>query len=757
MEKKKLLVVESPAKAKTINKYLGKDFVVHASVGHIKDLKTHTLSIDIKNGYQPIYQIISGKKEVINILKTAAKDCKEVYIATDPDREGEAIAWHIAEEIRNENSKIKRVLFNEITPKGIKEGLSNPRELDENLYYSQQARRVLDRLIGYKISPFVSNALVKKTEKALSAGRVQSVALRLICERELEIENFEPFTYWNIYAEFTTGNEIVPARLVEFDGKAIKNPEGSKKPHLNETEKEFQKRISKFFYIESHSQANELVARIKQVNDFQVVKVGRKRTKKSPKPPFITSTLQQEAARRLGFPNKLTMQLAQRLYEGVSLGSEGNVGLITYMRTDSVRISEDAINSVREYILETFGEKYLPEKPNIYKSKSINVQDAHEAIRPTDIKRTPESLKKLLDKNLFKLYELIYNRFIASQMKPAEYDQTVVEIKGGEFLFRASGRILVFDGYLKIYQEDDSEKSDENNEEDKTKLPTLEENQSLGLKNIEAKESQTSPPPRYNQASLIKELEEKGIGRPSTYATIVSTLLDRKYVVLKNKYFTPTELGREVNEILIKHFSDIFNVKFTAQMEEELDTIAEGNKKYFEVVSKYYEPLKDLLAKAKDEENHNGVICDLCGAPMVVRVGRYGRFLGCTNYPNCKNTKPLHEVVEKEEPKIAEGVFCDLCGKPMIIRKSKRGEFYGCIDYPNCKGTKPIEKGGAKSKFKPIPVENEKCPKCGKEMILRLGSNGYFLSCSAYPKCKGSKKITKQEAEKYFNKEGNNN
>ncbi|MFN3780761.1 MAG: type I DNA topoisomerase, partial [Candidatus Kapaibacteriota bacterium] len=444
MKKKNLLIVESPAKAKTINKYLGKEFVVEASVGHIKDLRTHTLSVDIKNGFQPIYQILSGKKEIINKLKSTAKECKEIYIATDPDREGEAIAWHIAEEIRKENSNIKRVLFNEITPKGIQEGLSKPRHLDENLYYSQQARRVLDRLIGYKVSPFVSNALIKKSEKALSAGRVQSVALRLICERELEIENFEPFTYWNILADFNINDNLIPARLVEFDGKVIKNPEGSKKPLLHESDKEYQKRISKFLFIENEAQANELIARIKQVDEFTVAKVTKKRVKKSPRPPFITSTLQQEAARKLGFSNKLTMQLAQRLYEGVPLGNEGNIGLITYMRTDSVRISDDAINSARDFILGKYGEKYLPEKANTYKSKSLNVQDAHEAIRPTDIKRTPESLKNLLDKNLYKLYELIYNRFVASQMKPAEYDQTIIEIKGGDFLFRASGSILVF-------------------------------------------------------------------------------------------------------------------------------------------------------------------------------------------------------------------------------------------------------------------------------------------------------------------------
>ncbi|MCX7908823.1 MAG: type I DNA topoisomerase [Ignavibacteria bacterium] len=755
MATKNLLVVESPAKAKTINKYLGKDYIVEASVGHIKDLNKHTLSVDIKNNFQPIYQILKDKKEIIQRLKSRAKDCKSVLIATDPDREGEAIAWHIAEEIRSENPEIKRVLFNEITQKGIREGLQNPRELDENLYYSQQARRVLDRLIGYKISPFVSNALVKKSEKALSAGRVQSVALRLICEREEDIENFEPFVFWNIFATFETKKEKINARLVEFDGKQIKNPEGSKKPMRNENEEDFRKRIEKFLFIQTQEEANEIIKRIKQVDSFVVSKVTKRRVKKTPKPPFITSTLQQEAARKLGFSNKQTMQLAQRLYEGVPVGDEGNIGLITYMRTDSVRVSEDAINSARELIKQKFGKKYLPQEPNIYKSKSANVQDAHEAIRPTDIHRTPESLKGKIDKNLLFLYELIYNRFIASQMLPAEYDQTIVEIKGGNFVFRASGRFLVFDGYLAIYLEDETDENSEEDEE-KARLPKVQEDDKLKLHKVEAKESQTQPQPRYNQASLIKELEEKGIGRPSTYATIVSTLLERKYVVLKNKAFVPTELGREVNKTLVKHFSEIFNVEFTAKMEEELDTIAEGLTNYVEVVSKFYEPLTRLLENASKELHHNGITCDLCGAPMVVRVSKYGRFLGCTNYPQCKNTKPLYEVVEKEEPQIAEGVFCDVCGKPMVVRKSKKGEFYGCIDYPKCTGTKPISKFAGKSKFKPIPVPNEKCHKCGSEMLLRRGTKGYFLACSTYPKCNGTKKILKEEAENIIKNKGEN-
>jgi len=747
MEKvgKNLIVVESPAKAKTIGKYLGKNFVVKASVGHIKDLNKHTLSVDIKNGFIPKYEIIKGKKEVLKELKTAAKQCDTVYLATDPDREGEAIAWHIAEEIRNENQNIKRILFNEITEKGIKQGMSNPRDLDVNLFNSQQARRVLDRLIGYKISPFLSNTLVRKTSKALSAGRVQSVALRLICEREEDIENFVPFIYWNINAEFLAQGKIISAKLIKFDEKQIVNPEGSQKLQRNETEEDFRKRISKFLYISSEEEAQELIERIKQ-SQFRVEDLRKKKITEKPKPPFITSTLQQAAARQLGFSNKQTMQLAQKLYEGVPLGDEGNIGLITYMRTDSVRVSQDAIDSVRKFILKSFGEKYLPEKPNIYQSKSANVQDAHEAIRPTYIEKTPDSVKPYLDKNLFALYELIYNRFVASQMPPAEYEQTTIDISDGNFVFRATGRILLFDGYLAIYKDDEQKDDGKDSDEEKVLLPNVKIGEELKLSKLERKKSQTQPPPRYNQASLIKELEEKGIGRPSTYATIVATLLERNYVTLKNKAFYPTELGKEVNRTLLKFFSEIFNVEYTAKMEDELDTIAEGKTKYVEVLTKFYEPLENLLKEAQ-KEAANGVVCELCGAPMVVRIGKYGRFLGCSNYPQCQNVKPLYKVSE-DEPEIAEGVFCDLCGAPMVIREGRYGKFYSCSNYPDCKGAKPIENKMKKRKFTPITIPEEKCPKCSSEMVLRNGKNGYFLACSKYPSCKTTKKITKDEVEK---------
>lgn len=757
--KKKLVVVESPAKAKTINKYLGSDYVVRASVGHIKDLKRYSLSVDIKNNFRPIYETIQGKQKIVDEIIASAKNSGSVLIATDPDREGEAIAWHIAEEIQKVNPNIKRLLFNEITKKGIENGLQQLRELDQSLYYSQQARRVLDRLIGFKVSPFVSNALVRKGKNALSAGRVQSVALRLICEREEDIQNFEPFKFWNVFANFEIKDKKIKARLVQFDGTTIKNPEGSQKPHRNETDEEFKKRISQFKFIESEEQANELIKRILK-EAYSISKIKKTALKQSPKPPFITSTLQQDAARKLGFANKLTMQLAQKLYEGVPIGKEGNVGLITYMRTDSVRISNEAISHVRNYIKTTFGEKYLPNHPTIYTSKSQNVQDAHEAIRPTDINYTPEKVKAYLNKNLFKLYELIYNRFVASQMVPAEIEQTTIDINGGAFVFRATGRVVKFDGYLKIYEEDGqtNEQSSDQEESTKIKFPIVKEGEKAKIVDAIPKQAQTQPPPRYNSASLIKELEEKGIGRPSTYATIVSTILERKYIEQKNKAFFPTKLGQEVNQVLLKYFTDIFNVEFTARMEKELDTIAEGNKEYAEVVRHFYEPLENLLGKANsdiisDIASDKEVICDVCGAPMVVLSGRYGYFFGCSRYPECENTKPLYEVYGKKTPEIVEDVRCDICGKPMVIRESRYGRFYGCIDYPNCKGRKPIEKTYNREKsFEPIEVPDVKCPKCSKGMILRRGPKGFFLGCEDYPKCKGTKKITKAEAEKIIHK-----
>lgn len=747
---KTLVVVESPAKAKTINKYLGKNYIVEASVGHIKDLKKYTLSVDLKNNFQPIYEIIKGKENTVKTLQQYAKKNTNVLLATDPDREGEAIAWHIAEEIKPINPNIRRVLFNEITKKGIEEGLKNARDLDQNLYLSQQARRVLDRLIGFKISPFVSNALVRKTTNALSAGRVQSVALRLICEREEDIENFVPFTYYNIYGIFNIKQTEVKSRLIEFDGIQIKNPEGSQKQHRNETPEEYEKRINSFKFIADEKIAIDIAGRA-QTETYSIANKKISIVQRSPKPPFNTSTLQQESARKLGFSNQKTMKIAQELYEGVDIEGFGTIGLITYMRTDSVRVSEEAISSVRAYIENTFGHKYLSKSPINYKSKSQNVQDAHEAIRPTTIELNPPKIRGNLTDDQFKLYELIYNRFVASQMANALYEQTTFDICSKNFVFRVTGRVLLFDGFLKVYEEDEGKKEKSNGDDDeRSKLPMVENSDKAEIIKCNVEQKQTQPPPRFNSASLIKELEEKGIGRPSTYATIVSTLLKRKYIIQQNKAFVPTDLGRQVNQVLVKNFEDFFNVQFTAQMEEELDTIAEGNKDYVQVVSKFYKPLEKLLDKANQTTTEHSVICEVCGAPMIVRFNKKRqRFLGCSRYPECTNTKAIYSITEKEEPEIVEDLKCPICGKDMVLRKSKYGEFYGCIDYPNCKGI--VRKNNTftkETKFQPIKISNTKCPKCQSEMLLRLAKKGYFLGCSNYPKCRGTVKISKAEAER---------
>lgn len=755
-KKKNLVVVESPAKAKTINKYLGKDYIVEATIGHIKDLKKYTLSVDIDNNFKPIYKVIKGKEKTLQTLKKLAKESNSIMLATDPDREGEAIAWHIAEDLKPINPNIKRVLFNEITKKGIEEGIKNARDLDKNLYHSQQARRVLDRLIGFKISPFLFNTLVRKTTDALSAGRVQSVTLRLICEREEDIERFEPFIYFNVYGIFSIQQIEVKARLIEYDGIQIKNPEGSQKPHRNESEEEYKKRINSFNYIANESIALEISKRALSENytisNKKVTQVSR-----NPKPPFITSTLQQEAARKLGFSNQKTMKIAQELYEGVDIKNVGTIGLITYMRTDSVRVSNEAIASVRSYIEKTYGESYLSKYPIHYESKSQNVQDAHEAIRPTMIELSPKKIKSSLTSDQFKLYELICNRFVASQMANAKFEQTTFKIISNNFVFRVSGRVLIFDGFLKVYEEEEEKDSKfSSDDENKAQLPFVENENKATIINCYAEQKQTQPPPRYNSASLIKELEEKAIGRPSTYATIVTTLLKRKYIAQENKAFIPTELGKKVNEILIKNFEDFFNVQFTAQMEEELDTIAKGSKDYAQVVGKFYYPLENLLQKASNVNTEFSVTCDICGAPMVIRVSKkHGRFLGCSRYPECKNTKPLYAVAEKVVPEVVEGLNCPICSKEMVLRKSKYGEFYGCIDYPNCKGIIPKSKKLTQTNFVPILIPESKCPQCGKEMLLRLGKKGYFLGCSNYPKCKGAIKVTKDEAKKMIEKYGN--
>lgn len=727
-----LVVVESPSKAKTINKYLGTKYTVEASVGHIKDLSNFKLGVDIDNDFTPTYQTIKGKAPIIKLLKTKAKTSKEVLIATDPDREGEAIAYHIADEIKKVNENIKRVIFNEITKTGIKKGLEEVREIDDDLFMSQQARRVMDRIIGFKVSPFLSNAMIGKTTAVLSAGRVQSVALRLICEREKEILDFEPIEYWNIFTEFK--NYQVPklkTQLIGFENKLIRKPEGSLKGKDSNETAEILKKISDLHFIRNQQKAEEIINRISRIYKFNVAKKQIKRIKRRPEPPFTTSTLQQEASRKLGFSNKKTMQIAQRLYEGVILGKEGAVGLITYMRTDSVRISPEAQSALSEYILSTYGKEFLPEYPHQYTSKSSNVQDAHEAIRPTGLNYSFEELKKYLSDDELLLFKLIFQRFVASQMAFADIDQTSVDLAAEDLLFRISGSTVVFDGYLKVYEEGKDE--DNGDEENGTSLipAGIQEGDEFFVESNIKKQTFTKPPARFNQSSLIKELDNLGIGRPSTYASIVSTILDREYVVLESKTFRPTELGFEVNDVLVKHFDSIFNVSFTAMMEDELDIIASGDKKYLEVMNDFYVPFDSTLKTAeKLHSETSDVKCPKCGAPLVIRVSRRGRFLGCSNYPECNHTQPLPKVnkvqeEEKKKPEIYPNVECPVCGKPMYIREGRYGRFLGCIDYPTCKGILPI----------PSLVI---CPKCNEGHLVERFSTKRkkkFWSCSNYPKC----------------------
>ncbi|MDR0926462.1 MAG: type I DNA topoisomerase [Ignavibacteria bacterium] len=727
---KTLVVVESPAKAKTINKYLGRNYVVEASVGHIKDLSKFKMGIDIENNFEPKYITIRGKADVIKSLKELAKDADQVLIATDPDREGEAIAWHIAQSVKDVNDNIQRVVFNEITKSSILKSITQPRDIDLNMFNSQQARRVMDRIIGFKVSPFLSNALIETTTASLSAGRVQSVAMRMICEREEMIQAFEGIEYWVINADFVSQDkDILAAKLIAFDNTNIKNPEGSKKGDSDDATLLIKSNLEKLHYIRTDEQATDLIARIKK-QEFSITDINKTRKARKPSSPFTTSLLQQDASRKLGFSNKKTMAVAQRLYEGVNVG-EGDVGLITYMRTDSVRIAPEAIEAARQFIKETYGTDYVPEFPPTYTSKSSNMQDAHEAIRPTTITYTPDSIKQYLDKDELLLYSLIYNRFLASQMTPAILEQTAVNIVSKDpsehFAFRANGTVIVFNGFLAVY-----DYQNETDEDSKSKLPKgLEANQPTTLDTIDKVRSATKPPARYNEASLVKELDELGIGRPSTYAQIVSTLLDREYVEIISKAFVPTELGVKTNSVLVDSFPDLINVDFTAKMEGDLDLIADGDMTYLSLMNDFYNPFIKSLdnAESKFKADNKGVKCELCGGDMIIKVSRRGRFLGCSNYPECTNTKSLKDIGkpdgERAEPIVAEGIFCDACGSPMLIREGKYGSFYGCSNYPECKTIKPIA----------TPIL---CPKCGEGHLVERFSpktRKKFWGCSAYPKC----------------------
>lgn len=714
---KSLIIVESPSKAKTINKYLGKNYKVMASVGHVKDLPKSKLGIDLENNFEPEYQVIKGKKEVLSEIKKAAANAEKIYLAPDPDREGEAIAWHIAQELKSKNGRIYRVLFNEITERTIKKAMEQPGSIDQNKVNAQQARRVLDRIVGYLISPI----LWEKVRRGLSAGRVQSVAVRLVCERESAVLAFVPEEYWTIEAK-VRGKNLPPflIRLVQRSGEKIELPD------------------------EAHSQ--ECVGLL-QGQTFVVSQIEKKERRQRPSAPFITSRMQQDAARKLRFTPKKTMMLAQQLYEGIELGEEGPVGLITYMRTDSTRVGQEAQAEAFETIRQRFGQEYIPETPNTYKSKK-GAQEAHEAVRPTLVSRDPERVKQFLTRDQYQLYKLIWSCFIASQMAPAVLDVTRVDVTAGEFLLRATGATVRFPGFTVIYTEGKEEgspsvkskqtegKAEEEIEEEMGVLPSLSVGEQLHLEELLPKQHFTQPPPRYNEALLIRELEDNGIGRPSTYHTIISTIQDRKYVEKREGRFYPTDLGKLVNELLVQHFPDVLNVEFTARMENELDGIEEGEKEWVQTIHDFYEPFNKRLAKAqvemrdvKREETPTDVSCEKCGRHMVIKWGRYGRFLACSGYPECKTTKEFVETNGSIQPieRVTEtGEVCQKCGKPMIIKMGRFGRFMACSGYPECKTTLPLGVG--------VPCPQEGCK--GSLVEKRTKRGRIFYSCGNYPTCK---------------------
>jgi DNA topoisomerase-1 len=730
---KGLVIVESPAKAKTIQKYLGKGYTVEASLGHVKDLPKSTLGVDINNDFETDYIVIPGKEKVLIRLKKLAQSADTIYLAPDPDREGEAIAAHLADELGDgkgkkkkkkdkddDTERIRRVTFNEITQRAVRAAFEHPRAINKDLVDAQQARRVLDRLVGYQVSPL----LWDKVRRGLSAGRVQTVALRLIVEREREIKAFEKKEFWTIDANLAASKP--PAFDARFLGKAEEKIE-----------------------IPNGEEAEKIRAAL-QTADWVVRSVDRKERRRNATPPFTTSKLQQDSSRKLRFSVKRTMMIAQRLYEGVELGDEGLVGLITYMRTDSTRVSNEALEEVREYIKNQYGEPYLPQSPNTYKEKK-EAQAAHEAIRPSSVAHHPDQIKQYLKEDEYKVYKLIWQRFVASQIMPAVFDQTTVDIdakSGAEnFWFRVTGSVMKFDGFLKVYEESKDSKDDED-EDLKHKLPPLEPGQKLTLKELKPEQHFTEPPPRYNEASLVKELEERGIGRPSTYSAILSTIQERQYVQKLGGKFVPTEIGLVVTDLLVENFRDIFDVQYTARLEEELDEIEEGKEKWTDALAGFYKKFaKDLKYAEKHMENIKRMEkpteekCERCGAPLVIKWGKHGSFFACSTYdkedPNtCTFTKEnpinLPDLDSADVQETTQEEYCENCGRVMVLKRGRFGQFMACTGYPDCKTTRRLDQG---KKVPDIPLD-ELCPKCGRNMMIRHGRYGEFTTCSGYPECK---------------------
>lgn len=713
---KTLIIVESPTKAKTIGRYLGSNYVVRSSMGHVRDLPKSSLGVDVEQNFEPHYITIRGKGNIIKALKDEAKKADRVLLASDPDREGEMIAYHLKEYLDNVDEKC-RVEFHEITKDTVKKAVKQPRTLDMDKINAQQARRILDRLVGYKLSPL----LWVKVKKGLSAGRVQSVAVRMICDREEEINAFQPEEYWTLNALLQTDEGLLDTQLVKIDGRKAQ--------------------------IKDEAAMQKILAELAG-EAYQITDITKRAREKNPVPPFTTSSMQQEAYRKHGILTKKTMQLAQQLYEGIELGKAGVQGLITYMRTDSTRISPEAEAAVRQFIKEHFGGDYLPAKPRVYHGKG-KIQDAHEAIRPTDVNRRPSDIKQFLSPQQYKLYKLIWERFVASQMASAIFDTTTVELTAGRYGFRASGSVIRFPGFMQIYIEG---KDEDGEKDDLGLLPNLTKGASLQCAKLAPKQHFTQPPPRYTEAMLVKTLEEKGIGRPSTYAPIVETILGRGYVVREDKHFYSTELGSVVVNMLKEGFPDIIDIDFTAGMEADLDEIALGSRDWRSVVGEFYEPFAEELARAEEElekvdltPEYSGDTCELCGRPMVYKLGRYGKFLACSGFPECRNTKAI---------KIPAGVKCLACGGDILQRKSRGGRvFYGCDNYPECRyisWDKPIE---------------EKCPVCGTQMAEKSLRNGQTVKvcpnadCPSNPKAKRAKKTSadaamQREAKKAAKKAG---
>jgi DNA topoisomerase-1 len=740
---KNLVVVESPAKAKTINKYLGSDYRVMASIGHIKDLPAKELGVEIDGDFAPTYVVIPdslkrNNKKILRDLKQAADQAEAIFLAADPDREGEAICQHLKEELvgKRATKPVFRVMFNEITKSAVRQSFEHPGQIDRDLVDAQQARRVLDRLVGYQVSPL----LWKKVRRGLSAGRVQSVALRLVVEREREIRKFVATEYWTITANVSAAlpppfeARLVGGRTVDGSDWTLKTTEFDKPPKKTEV------------HIKDEAHAQAIVSALERA-DFIVAGVETKEKKRHAVPPFITSKLQQEASRKLRFPVKKTMSVAQKLYEGVDIGEEGSVGLITYMRTDSTRVAPTALNEVRAFIPEQYGPEYLPDDPNFYRSKK-DAQDAHEAIRPTSVYRTPDSLKRYLGAEELALYQLIWQRFVASQMKPAVFDQTTITIEAGDYILRATGSVLKFSGFLAVYEEGKDEKTPED-EELATALPPVQEGEQLTRNEVKPEQHFTQPPPRYTEASLVKALEENGIGRPSTYAQILTVIQDREYVEKIKGKFSPTDLGMVVNDLLVESFGDLFNVEYTARMEEELDEVEEGRLVWVQAIREFYEKFrKDLtLAEKKMDNLKKGLPsdekCQACGSEMLQKMGRYGYYLACTN-DGCGATRKLVEAQTAEERNELQEQFdgeeCPNCGRPMTVKKGRWGEFLACTGYPECKTTRKIKKDG-KLGGVDTPLE-EKCPECGSQLMLKHGPFGEYVACSRRPDCSYVKRET---------------